>query len=175
MKLHRDITINGKPYAAGMQVAGKFIYPFFLLHMGLFGLSGFLMAYAADDAPLHFLFLHGGIAIGVYLMFYLAIFGRDEVRWMLVNAALGLFGIYVEIGWLLSLFGKSPGDFGWMRHVVPFSYYILYTFLPAAAVGAGPVRCPGGPGSAQARRSRLRHRLAAAVPGDVGRRALNQR
>ena len=129
MKLHRDITINGKPYAAGMQVAGKCSYPFFLLHMGLFGLSGFLMAYAADDAPLHFLFLHGGIAIGVYLMFYLAIFGRDEVRWMLVNAALGLFGIYVEIGWLLSLFGKSPGDFGWMRHVVPFSYYILYTFL----------------------------------------------
>jgi hypothetical protein len=129
MKLHGAININGKAYAAGSQVPGTFIYPFFLLHMGLFGMSGFLMAYAADDVPLHFLFLHGGIAIGVYLVFYLAIFGRDEVRWMLVNAALGLFGIYTEIGWLLSLFGKQPGDFAWTRHIVPFAYYILYTFL----------------------------------------------
>jgi hypothetical protein len=129
MKLHGDISINGKAYPAGSRVPGKFIYPFFLLHMGMFGLSGFFMAYAADDVPLHFLFLHGGIAIGVYLVFYLAIFGRDEVRWMLVNAGLGLFGIYTEIGWLLSLFGKSPGDFHWTRHVVPFGYYVLYTFL----------------------------------------------
>lgn len=128
MKLHGDISINGKAYPAGSQVPGKFIYPFFLLHMGMFGMSGFLMAYG-DDAPLPFLFLHGGIAITVYLVFYLAIFGRDEVRWMLVNAALGLFGIYTEIGWLLSLFGKTPGDFGWTRHIVPFAYYVLYTFL----------------------------------------------
>lgn len=129
MKLHGALTINGKAYAAGEQVPGRFVYPFFLLHMGMFGVSGFLMAYAADDVPLPMLFLHGGIAIGAYLVFYLAIFGRDEVRWMLVNAGLGLLGIYTEIGWLLALFGKAPGDFHWSRHIVPFGYYILYTFL----------------------------------------------
>jgi hypothetical protein len=32
--------------------------------------------------------------------FYLRCFGRDEVQLMFVNAALGLFGIYSQIGWL---------------------------------------------------------------------------
>ena len=129
MRLHGALTINGKAYAAGAEVPGRYIYPFFLLHMGMFGLSGFFMAYFADDVPMPFLFLHGGFAILVYLVFYLAIFGRDEVKWMLVNAALGLFGIYTEIGWLLGVFGKDPSDFPWYRHVVPFGYYVLYTFL----------------------------------------------
>jgi hypothetical protein len=129
VKLHGAITINGKPYAAGSDVPGRYVYPFFLLHMGLFGLSGFFMAYATDDVPTPFLFMHGGIAILVYLVFYLAIFGRDEVKWMLINALLGIVGIYTEIGWLLGLFGKTPGDFPWYRHLVPFGYYVLYTFL----------------------------------------------
>ncbi|HEX5693474.1 MAG TPA: hypothetical protein VFY00_02515, partial [Arenimonas sp.] len=97
MKLHGDLTINGKQYRKG-QVAPKwFIYPFFLFHMGMFGLSGFFMAYGAQDMDLTFLYLHGGIAITVYVVFYLAIFGLDEVRWMFINAGLGLFGIWVEI------------------------------------------------------------------------------
>jgi hypothetical protein len=129
MKLHGSLSINGKAYAAGDEVPGRFVYPFFLLHMGIFGASGFFMAYFADDAPTAFLFMHGGFAILVYLVFYLAIFGRDEVKWMLINAALGLLGIYTEMGWLLGLFGKAPSDFPWYRHVVPFGYYVLYTFL----------------------------------------------
>ena len=129
MKLHGSLTINGKQYAAGDEIAGRAVYPFFLLHMGIFGASGFFMAYGAGDVPLPFLFLHGGFAILIYLVFYLAIFGKDEVKWMLINAALGIFGISTEIGWLLGLFGKSPGEFGWARHVVPFGYYVLYTFL----------------------------------------------
>jgi hypothetical protein len=32
--------------------------------------------------------MHGGIAIVVYLVFYLVIFGLDEVKWMLINAVL---------------------------------------------------------------------------------------
>jgi hypothetical protein len=129
MKLHGSLTINGKAYAAGDEVPGAFVYPFFLLHMGMFGASGFFLAYGVDDVPMPFLFLHGGIAIVAYLVFYLAIFGKDEVRWMLTNAALGIFGISIEIGWLLGLFGKSPGDYPWYRHIVPFGYYVLYTFL----------------------------------------------
>ncbi|HEX4852871.1 hypothetical protein [Arenimonas sp.] len=121
--------MNGKLIRKGEKLPMLFIYPFFLVHMGMFGLSGFLMAYAADDVELAFLYLHGGIAIVVYLAFYLAIFGRDEVKWMLINAALGLLGIWVEIETILGWFGKALSDFPPWVHVTPFLYYILYTFL----------------------------------------------
>jgi hypothetical protein len=129
MKLHSALTINGKPYPAGSEVPWYAVYPFFLLHMLMFGGSGFLMAYAAGDVPVGFLYLHGGIAITVYLVFYFALFGRDEVEWMFINAGLGLLGIRAEIGWLLGRFGKRIADFPWYVHVIPFLYYILYTFL----------------------------------------------
>ena len=129
MKLRSDLTINGKLHPKGSEVAWYTIYPFFLLHMLMFGGSGFLIAYAGDDVPASFLFLHGGIAILVYTVFYLVIFGWDEVRWMFVNAAIGVYGLWCEIGWLLGLFGKEISDFPWYRHVIPFLYYVLYTFL----------------------------------------------
>ena len=129
MKLHGDITINGKLHKKGEDIPWHFIYPFFGLHMLMFGGSGFLMAYFADDVDTAFLFMHGGIAILVYTVFYLVIFGVDEVKWMFGNALLGLYGIWCEIGWLLGLFGKEMADFPWYRHVTPFLYYILYTFL----------------------------------------------
>ena len=129
MKLKSGITVGGKQYAAGDRAPMKFIYPFFLFHMAMFGLSGFLMAYGSDRPDLGFLYMHGGIAIAVYLVFYLAIFGLDEVKWMLINAALGLFGIWSEINYILGWFGKSLGDFSPWVHVTPFLYYILYTFL----------------------------------------------
>jgi hypothetical protein len=129
MKLRSNITINGKPYQAGDEISGWFIYPFFLLHMGMFGMSGFLMAYSSNPAPLLFLYAHGGFAILIYTVFYFAIFGREEVKWMFINAALGLFGIYSQIGYLLAWFGKKLSDFPVAVDVVPFGYYILYTFL----------------------------------------------
>jgi hypothetical protein len=129
MKLRSDITINGKVHRKGEAAPMGFIYPFFLFHMGMFGLSGFFMAYGTDDVDLMFLYLHGGIAIVVYLVFYLAIFGMDEVRWMFINAALGLLGIWAEIRYILGWFGKSIDDFPVAVHVTPFLYYILYTFL----------------------------------------------
>jgi hypothetical protein len=129
MKLHGPMTINGRAYKAGDDAPMGVIYAFFLVHMGIFGLSGFFMAYGAEDIPLSMLYLHGGIAILVYIVFYLAIFGRERVQWMFVNAALGLFGIWVEIDWLLGLFGRHAADFPWQVHVVPFLYYVLYTFL----------------------------------------------
>ncbi|QNN46011.1 hypothetical protein H9L17_12560 [Thermomonas brevis] len=107
----------------------RFVYPFFGIHMLMFGLSGFFMAYSSSRPDLLFIYMHGGIAIVVYLAFYLAIFGRDEVKWMLINAALGILGIYSQVGWLLARFGKRIDDYPWYVHVTPFLYYMLYTFL----------------------------------------------
>jgi hypothetical protein len=129
MKLHSALTVNGRKYTRGQNLPAKFVYPFFLLHMGVFGLSGFFMAYSSDGPDLTFLYMHGGIAIAVYLVFYLAIFGFDAVKWMFINAGLGLFGIYAQIDWILSWFGKHASDFPVSRHVTPFLYYVLYTFL----------------------------------------------
>ncbi|RZA20843.1 MAG: hypothetical protein EOP93_04865 [Lysobacteraceae bacterium] len=111
------------------ETAGWFVYPFFGIHMLMFGLSGFFMAYSTASPDLTFLYMHGGIAISVYMVFYLAIFGLDEVTWMLVNAGLGILGIYAQVGWVLARFGRHIDDYPWQVHVVPFLYYVLYTFL----------------------------------------------
>lgn len=134
MKLQGDLTINGKKYRAGDEVPWTFVYPFFLVHMLAFGASGFFMAYADTAPSVAFLYMHGGFAILVYLVFYVSIFGREEVRWMLINAALGLFGIYAEIDWLLSFSGRTLSHYPVYVHVVPFMYYVLYTFLLRQAV-----------------------------------------
>ena len=129
MKLHSAIKINGRDYQAGDEVPWYSVYPFFLLHMMMFGGSGFLMAYGSPAPEVSFLYMHGGFAILVYTIFYLVIFGRDEVKWMFINAGLGLLAIYTQIGWLLSLFGKDTRSYPLSVHVIPFLYYVLYTFL----------------------------------------------
>jgi hypothetical protein len=43
-------------------------------------------------------------------------------------------GIYSQIGWLLSLFGKRIADYPFYVHVIPFLYFVLYTFLVRHAV-----------------------------------------
>lgn len=129
MELQGSITINGRKFEKGDFIPWYKVYPFFLVHMGAFGLSGFFMAYANDGAPLVFLYLHGGIACLIYLVFYVTIFGVDRVRWMFINAALGLFGIYAQIDWILALFGKDADDYSAWVHFIPFFYYVLYTFL----------------------------------------------
>ena len=134
MKLRSALTINGKAYKKGDVVSAWFIYPFFMLHMLAFGGSGFYMAYAPDGPPLAFLYAHGGFAILVYLIFYLTLFGREAVKWMFINAALGIFGLYTEINWILGFFGTTVGDYPLYVHVIPFLYYVLYTFLLRQAV-----------------------------------------
>jgi len=129
MKLKSSIKINNKRYPKGADLPWYMIYPFFLVHMLAFGLSGFFMAYSSDGPGLGFLYMHGGFAIVVYTIFYLALFGGDEIKWMFINAALGLLGIYAQIDIILSLFGKKAGDYSAAVHVIPFLYYILYTFL----------------------------------------------
>ena len=129
LKLKSGMTVSGKAYGAGEKAPMFFIYPFFLFHMAMFGFSGFFMAYGTDSPDLLFLYMHGGIAIFVYLAFYFAIFGRDEVKWMLINAGLGLLGIWAEINYILGWFGKTLDQFSPWVHVTPFLYYVLYTFL----------------------------------------------
>jgi hypothetical protein len=129
MKLHGGITINHRKYAAGDEIAWYQVYPFFLLHMLMFGGSGFFMAYGPSAPDTLFLYLHGGFAIIIYTIFYLTIFGLDDVKWMFINAGLGVLGIYTQVGWLLSFFGRKIGDYPLSVHAVPFLYYTLYTFL----------------------------------------------
>jgi len=112
----------------GRRLAKLVFFPFFLIHMFIFGTSGFYIAYFSGDA-LPFIYLHGGIAIYVYMQFYIALFGADKVKWMVINAALGIFGIYQEIKWLLSKFDRNIEDYSVFIHAVPFAYYVLYTFL----------------------------------------------
>lgn len=134
MKLLGALTINGKSFAKGTEVPWYKVYPFFLVHMLAFGASGFFMAYGKSRPPVLFLFLHGGLAITIYVLFYLTVFGRDEVKWMFINAGLGLFGIYSQVGWFLSLFGKRISDYPLYINVIPFLYFVLYTFLIRHAV-----------------------------------------
>ncbi len=135
MKLQRDIN---RKYVKGSDIPWYKIYPFFLIHMLVFGVSGFLLAYGLNS-QLHFhlryfVYAHGGLAILTYTAFYLAIFGRDEVKWMIINAGLGSLAIYSQIGLLLSLAGKNASDYPFNVHVIPFLYYVLYTFLVRQAV-----------------------------------------
>lgn len=126
-------TINTNKYLKRKDNSRNGIYLFFLIHMVFFGMSGFIMAYNSN-IKLSFVYLHGGFALLIYTVFYLAIFGADTVKWMFINAALGILGIYSEIDWLLSFFGKKADDYPFKVHVIPFLYYILYTFLIRQAV-----------------------------------------
>ena len=107
MKLHTDFTINGKLYRKGTEVSWKYIYPFFLFHMAMFGASGFLMAYNSN-VDITFLYMHGGFAIIIYTIFYLAIFGVDTVKWMFINAALGLLVFIAKSDGYCHYLAKKP-------------------------------------------------------------------
>ena len=131
MKLQSDIAPT---YGKRSHIPWYTIYPLFLIHMLAFGAAGFYLAYVVDPRLRSFLYMHGGIAILTYLGAYLAIFGLDKVKWMFINAGLGALGIYSQIGWLLSLMGKKVSDYTFNVHVIPFIYYVLYTFLLRQAV-----------------------------------------
>jgi len=129
MKLHSPLTINDRVYPKGTDVPWFSIYPFFLVHMLVFGASGFVMAYWARQPDATVLFMHGGLAITIYTIFYVTIFGIDEVKWLFVNAALGIAGIYSQVAWILERFDKRIDDVPWYVNVIPFIYYVLYVFL----------------------------------------------
>lgn len=134
MKIHGSLSIGNKQFRKGDAIPWTYVYPFFLFHMGIFGASGFYMAYGDDRPDITFLYMHGGIAIFVYSIFYLALFGLDEVKWMFLNALFGVLGIYAQVGWLLTLFDREIGDYPLEVHVIPLLYFVLYSFLVRRAI-----------------------------------------
>lgn len=129
MKVQGHIKIGNKQLQPGSRIPWLVVYPFFMVHMLAFGFSGFAMSYAENGPPPLFVLVHGGFAIVVYLIFYIGIFGREEVKWMWINGALGFFGIWSQIDWILARCGKNISAYPPWAHITPFMYYILYTFL----------------------------------------------
>lgn len=127
MIVQGSIIIGNKGYKKGDYIPWHKVYPFFMIHMLMFGGSGFFMAYFNDG--LIFLYLHGGFAILIYVLFYLTMFGKDEVKWMFINSAFGFAAIYTQIDWILGFFNKSASGFPIQVHLIPFLYFVLYTFL----------------------------------------------
>jgi len=119
---------------ATLKNSAHVIYPFFLVHMLGFGSAGFYMAYGDSDVNVVELYIFNGFAIYVYIKFYTLIFGRDAVKWIIINSLLGLYGIYTEIDWILSFFGKYAYEYPVYVHLIPFTYYVLYTFMLRKAV-----------------------------------------
>lgn len=105
-----------------------FIYGFFLVHMGVFGTVGFVMAYGSGFTLFDNM-LFSGFAIFVYIIFYLVIFGLDEMFWLFTNSVLGILGIFAQLDWMLDWFGVRFESFPMVSHIIPAIYYILYTFL----------------------------------------------
>jgi hypothetical protein len=120
---------NGRTYLPGEEVPWRYVYPFFLIHMLVFGGTSFYLSYAGDGSEAMTSVVLALLGLPVYLVFYRAMFGREEIRWVFINAALGILGIAAEIGWLLSLSGKQLRDYPVIAHIGPFAYYVVYTFL----------------------------------------------
>ena len=102
--------------------------------MAIFGGSGFIRTYGDNRPDLTYIYRHGGIAITVYVFFYFAIFGRDEVKRMFLNALFGLLRKGVQVGWLLSLFDRESSTCPLSVYVTPFLFFLLYSFLMRRAV-----------------------------------------
>ena len=135
MRIDFEFTAwNGKTYYRGDDVPSVYIYPFFLVHMLVFGGTTFYLSYRHDGSD-----AMGGLAVTlisapIYLILYRGMFGRDEIRWLFINAALGILGIVAEVRWLLSLAGKDLRDYPLIADIGPFTFYVMYTFLLRHAV-----------------------------------------
>lgn len=134
MKIHGSMTILGRHYYKDDDIPWYKAYPFFLIHMLVFGGASFLMAYSEINPDVTTLYGWGIFSFLTYIPFYFAMFGRDEVKWMLINAALGFVGIYTQLGWILSFFGREYSDYPIHIHIIPSVFIVLYTFLLRNAV-----------------------------------------
>jgi len=135
MKLNVDFIFNDHEYPKGSDVPWYLVYPFFIFHIFIFGCIGFWMAYYTNPVTHVLMFLHGGIAIFVYIKFYKGIFGSEAIKWMIINAILGMLAVWGQLGWILSfLLGKEINDFPIYVHIIPGVYFIIYTFLIRQAI-----------------------------------------
>ena len=90
--------------------------------MLIFGSVSFFMTYFSNSESNISAAQFSITPIAVYLFFYLMIFGLEKVTWMFINSALGVFGIYCELKWVLTHSGKNITEFAWSDHVIPSTY-----------------------------------------------------
>jgi hypothetical protein len=123
------LNIGGRGYAKGEVIPWRFAYEGLMLHMFFFGVAVIFLAYLDPSPSTFFLYMWGAFGATLYIGIYSAMFGADEVKWLFINSGLGILGIATQMDWLLSLIGLGLADFPVYIHVVPFIYYVLYTFL----------------------------------------------
>jgi len=105
----------------------------FLFQLGGFGISGFWLAYKYTHIHFSLAIMHGFIAIFVYIILYINIFGIgvDAAKWIMINTIFGIAQTYKIINFI--------GDFLiddfvfenylFYRHIIPGIYVILCMFL----------------------------------------------
>ena len=104
-------------------------YLFFLVHMAIFGIGCLYMSYSDGGKSSINALLFSIFPLYVYIKFYLVLFGLDDIRWLFINSALGFFGIFAQLDFILYLFDATVDDYPGYVHIAPFIYFILYTFL----------------------------------------------
>lgn len=104
-------------------------YLFFLVHMAIFGIGCLYLSYSDGGKNSINALLFSILPIYVYVKFYIALFDLDDIRWLFINSALGFFGIFAQLDFILSLFDATVDDYRGYVHIAPFTYFILYTFL----------------------------------------------
>ena len=129
MKLLKPTKINGIYWPKGTEALWSDVYGVFVIHIFMFGTGAFIMAYSNKPAAVPALYAFGIFSIGMYLYNYINIFGLDEIKWMVINAALGGLSVYCQMDLLLSLFGRSVYNYPFYINAVPASYFVIYTFL----------------------------------------------
>ncbi len=122
-------TKNTKGLKTPNQRPHKIVYLFFLVHMFAFGGSGFALAYS--DTPFMMAAMHSGIAIFVYIVFYIVLFGVGRVVWMFVFAIVGFAQTYFVINFIGDIFINNWDfdNYPFYRHIAPAIYVVMYLFL----------------------------------------------
>lgn len=108
------------------------LYSFFFGILGFCAWGSFNLAYGSPDTPwqVHIISnIHGLAFSSGILAFYYVMFGLDEIKWMFINAGIGIFGIYSELTIILKKLDKNIADYSLFAHAMPFTYYVMITFL----------------------------------------------
>ena len=134
MKLIKPMQVNGIYWPKGTEVLWSDVYGIFVIHIFVNGIGIFVMAYNDEPGAVIPLYLFGLFTIPMYLHYYVKIFGFDEIKWMMINGALGGLSVYCQLDLFLSLFGLSVYNYPLFVNVLPASYFVIYTFLLRQAV-----------------------------------------
>jgi hypothetical protein len=107
----------------------KIIYPFFLLHMLCFWFVWFNLSYFQEWIEYSSVFGFWLMSIIIYLVFYLVFFWIWKIKDMFINAIVWSISIYAWMWDILFFFGEDISSFNRYWHIVPWIYFVMYTFL----------------------------------------------